>query len=104
MYILKEDEFLTKKAKDIFGKKLVKSAYYVEYYFEHKKDDIDHREYVLKNLEMMSERNNEDDGEIEQDGMDIVIDFNNNKSVFFHNSEWGSMSSYSHIESTNEKI
>ena len=52
MYILKEDEFLTKKAKNIFGKELVKSAYYVEYYFEHKKDDINHREYVLKNLEM----------------------------------------------------
>lgn len=104
MCILKEDKGLTENAKLIFGEDLVSAAYYVENYYEHKKDDVKHRERILKSFEYNAEKNKKIVGEIEQDGMNIVIDFKNGKSVYFSNSEWGAMDSYDHKNMTIEKI
>ena len=104
MCVLKEDKGLTENAKMIFGEDFVIAAYYSANYYEHKKDDAEHRKYILNNLERDSEKNKKVNGVIDQDGMDIVIDFKNGKSVYFSNSEWGAMDSYDHGNMTIEKI
>ena len=97
---LKKDQILTDNAKMIFGNDLVSTAYYADYYYAHHGEK--EKQHILDGLKRQSKINHNVCGEIEQDSLNIVIDFKNGRSVLFTNSEWGSMSSYLHSEFTHE--
>lgn len=92
--LIKHDEKLTLLAQGLFGKDLVKRAYFTHYdvsgLFGSTRQDMVNE--LLKKVVV----NDGDNGEIilRHDNETIVIEFTNGHKVSFGNSEWGSMDTF----------
>ena len=84
--LLKRDSALTKKAKDIFGA-IVKDAYLIVDIYDNRVDPKEVTESLRNKRDKFVSKENR----IDYDGDVIVITFINNRSVFFTNSEWASI-------------
>lgn len=86
--LLKENKYLTKKAKSLFGDGVVAAFNSIDWF-----EEYDDRKLILGDLEFISNENYDTNG-IELDGSCrcLFIKFSNGKLLCFTVSEWGRIS------------